>query len=132
MSNWHPLFASLPLESVIKDHQQEYYQALELSDQQADSTPFIHFMLTVIAQTLAQNVTQNAPVNPGIDVSELKTADAIIMLLTENKELTRQQLAQIISKDIRTIGRALAKLQQTGRIKRVGSDKNGYWKVEGN
>ncbi|MCJ8314616.1 MAG: Fic family protein [Pseudomonadales bacterium] len=135
LSKWHPLFASLPLESVIKDHQQEYYQALELADQQADSTPFIHFMLTVIAQTLASHVTQNAPVNAPvnleIDVKGLKTADAILMLLTENKELTRQQLAQTISKDIRTIARALAKLQQIGKIKRVGSDKSGYWEVEG-
>ncbi|NRB82150.1 MAG: filamentation induced by cAMP protein fic, partial [Saccharospirillaceae bacterium] len=46
--------------------------------------------------------------------------------------LTRQQLAQIVSKEIRTIARALAKLQQTGKIKRVGSDKIGYWEVEGN
>ena len=69
LSQWHPLFLSLPLESVIKDHQQQYYQALEDADQQADSTPFIHFMLSVIAQTLAQNApvnaTLNAPVKSG-------------------------------------------------------------------
>ena len=53
---------SLPLESVIKDHQQAYYHALEQADNQADSTPFIHFMLSVIQQTLAQNASVNAPV----------------------------------------------------------------------
>lgn len=133
LSKWHPLFLSLPLESVIKDNQQRYYQALEEADQQADSTPFVHFILSVIAQTLAQNVPVdvpvNAPVKPTTDVSGLKTPDAIVALLASNAELTRQQLAEAIGKDIRTIGRALAKLQQTGKIKRVGSDKTGHWEV---
>jgi Fic family protein len=137
LSKWHPLFLSLPLESVIKDNQQRYYQALEQADQQADSTPFIHFMLSVIAQTLAQNAPvnalANAPVNPGIDagidISGLKTPEAIVALLAANPALTRQQLADAIGKDLRTIGRALAKLQQAGKIIRVGSDKAGHWEL---
>lgn len=131
LSQWHPLFLSLPLESVIKDHQPQYYQALEQADQQADSTPFIHFMLSVIAQTLAQNASVNAPANTpvNVDISGLKTPDAIVTLLTANPELTRQQLADAIGKDLRTIARALAKLQHAGKIKRIGSDKTGHWEV---
>jgi hypothetical protein len=41
--------------------------------------------------------------------------------------LTRQQLADAIGKDLRTIGRAIAKLQQAGSLHRVGSDKAGHW-----
>lgn len=133
LSKWHPLFLSLPLESVIKDHQQQYYEALEKADQQADSTPFIHFMLSVIAQTLVQNASVNASVNAPankVDLTELKTPDAIITLLTANPELTRQQLADRIGKDIRTIARAIAKLQQTGKIQRIGSAKTGHWEVQ--
>jgi Fic family protein len=137
LSRWHSLFLSLPLESVIKDNQQRYYQALEAADQQADSTPFIHFMLSVIAQTLAENVSANASVNalvniyakPLVNVAGLKTPDAIVTLLAVNPVLTRQQLADVIGKDIRTIARALAQLQQVGKIKRVGSDKTGHWEV---
>ena len=138
LSKWHPLFLSLPLESVIKEHQQQYYQALEDADQQADSTPFIQFMLSVIAQTLSQSMAQNAPVNAPAnapvkrvpDVSGLKTPEAIVALLAAKPELTRQQLGDTMGKDIRTIGRALAKLQQAGKIKRVGSDKTGHWEVQ--
>jgi len=133
LSRWHPLFLSLPLESVIKDNQQQYYQALEQADQQADSTPFIHFMLSVIAQALAQNAPVNAPasapVNEPIHITGLKTPEAIVTLLTANPELTRQQLADAIGKDIRTIGRALAALRQAGKIRRIGSDKTGHWEV---
>lgn len=144
LSRWHPLFLSLPLESVIKEHQQAYYQALEQADQQADSTPFIQFMLSVIAQTLAQNAPANAPANApvnagmnagltvsaNVDISGLKTPDAIITLLAANPALTRQQLADMIGKDLRTIGRALSKLQQAGKVIRVGSDKTGHWEIQ--
>jgi Fic family protein len=129
LSKWHPLFLSLPLESVIKDHQQAYYHALEQADNQADSTPFIHFMLSVIQQTLAQNASVNAPVNALVNLSELKTPEAILALLTSTPELTRQQLADTLNKDVRTIGRAISKLQKEGRLTRVGSDKTGHWQV---
>lgn len=133
LSRWHPLFLSLPLESVIKDNQQQYYQALEQADQQANSTPFVHFMLSVIAETLPQNAPANtpanAPVNASPEVAGLKTPEAIVTLLAANPELTRQQLADAIGKDLRTIGRALARLQQAGKIKRVGSDKTGHWEI---
>jgi len=129
LSQWHPLFLSLPLESVIKDHQQQYYQALEDADQQADSTPFIHFMLSVIAQTLAQNAPVSATLNAPVNIEEMKTPEAILHLLQNNNQLTRQQLAEQIGKDVRTIARAIAKLQQTGKLTRVGSDKTGHWEV---
>ncbi|QUX90699.1 cell filamentation protein Fic [Marinomonas sp. A3A] len=130
LSQWHSLFLSLPLESVIKDNQQQYYQALEQADQQADSTPFIHFMLSVIDQTLAQNAPVNASVNAPVNMAERKTPDAIIMLIQNNPAITRQQIANIVAKDVRTIGRAIAKLQQAGRLKRIGSDKAGYWEIQ--
>ena len=137
LSKWHPLFLSLPLESVIKDHQQAYYHALEQADNQAESTPFIHFMLSVIQQTLAQNASVNAPPNEGknapvntlINVTGLKTPEAILALLSSTPELTRQQLADTLNKDVRTIGRAISKLQKEGRLTRVGSDKTGHWQV---
>ncbi len=34
-------------------------------------------------------------------------------------------------RDVRTIGRAIKKLQDSGRLKRNGSDKTGYWEIMG-
>ncbi len=133
LSKWHPLFLSLPLESVIKDHQQAYYHALEQADNQADSTPFIHFMLAVIQQTLAQNASVNAsvnaPENASVNIEAMKTPDAVLHFLQGNNQLTRQQLADLLRKDVRTIARALSKLQQAGKVTRIGSDKTGHWEV---
>ena len=134
LSQWQPLFLSLPLESVIKEHQTQYYQALEQADEQANSTPFIQFMLTAIGQTLRQNAPANAPVNAPanapVKIAGLKTPEAILTLLQDKPQLTRQQLAHSLGKDLRTIGRALVKLQQTGKLRRIGSDKTGHWEVQ--
>jgi predicted HTH transcriptional regulator len=62
-------------------------------------------------------------------VTELKTPEAILQLIQDNSHITRQQLADTLGKDVRTIGRAITKLQQAGKLTRVGSDKTGHWKV---
>ena len=120
---------------MLKDHQAQYYQALEQADEQGDSTVFIQFMLSTIAKTLAQNAPLNAPANAPLknaiaDITGLKTPDAILVLLRDNPQLTRQELAEMIGKDIRTIGRAISRLQQDNQLKRIGPDKTGYWEVQ--
>jgi len=128
LAQWKPLFADMPLESVIKVKQQEYYQALGSADAAADSTVFITFMLKSILQTLENalaSASQNAPVN----IEGMKTPDAIIALVQADNAITRQQMAEQIGKDIRTIARAIKKLQDEGKLQRVGSDKAGHWEV---
>lgn len=50
--HYHPAFEFIPIESLIRDHQQEYYAALEASDRSGDSTAFVHFSLGIILQSL--------------------------------------------------------------------------------
>jgi len=56
LSRWKPLLAWLPVETLIRKRQDEYYRALATSDQVADSTAFIEFMLCVIRDALRQLV----------------------------------------------------------------------------
>jgi Fic family protein len=63
-----PIFLSLPLESVIRDNQADYYAALEAADQQSDSTPFVVFMLEVIEDTLIKNAPVSAPANAPVNL----------------------------------------------------------------
>jgi Fic family protein len=48
----YPVFEYLPIESVIKERQEEYYKSLGKSDNMGESTFFIEFMLEVIYQSL--------------------------------------------------------------------------------
>lgn len=51
--HYHRVFEFIPVESLIKDHQDEYCAALEHSDKAGDSTRFIEFMLSMVYQALA-------------------------------------------------------------------------------
>lgn len=48
----YPVFEFLPIESLIKQKQGEYYRKLSESDKKGNSTPFIEFMLGIIAEAL--------------------------------------------------------------------------------
>lgn len=63
LARWNPLFADIPVESLVFAHQAEYYQALQESTHQTDSAPFIAFMLKMIlyAVTTPQVAPQVTP-----------------------------------------------------------------------
>ena len=52
LSQWRPVLAWLPVESVICEQQEAYYAALLAADQQAQATPFVEFMLQALQQAL--------------------------------------------------------------------------------
>jgi len=54
LSHWQPWLAFIPVESVVRERQESYYEALRQSDQQADATRFVVFMLEALRDTLQQ------------------------------------------------------------------------------
>ena len=57
LASWKPIFAWIPIESIIKDNQEEYYNAITLSTSQAKSNIFIVFMLDVINKAIKDIIT---------------------------------------------------------------------------
>ncbi|MBQ3518454.1 MAG: Fic family protein [Clostridia bacterium] len=56
LSKWNPVFAWLPVESVISKRQDEYYAAINHANNAADSTCFIEFMLSAIRQAVEEAI----------------------------------------------------------------------------
>jgi Fic family protein len=58
-----PIFYYLPIESMIRKQQDDYYQAIALSTQQGTSTAFVEFMLLIILKTVeaVSLEAQNSP-----------------------------------------------------------------------
>ena len=52
LSRWKSVFNWLPVETLIKEHQEEYYKVLGDADKAGDSTVFIEFMLGMIQDAL--------------------------------------------------------------------------------
>ena len=61
LAGWHPLFADIPVESLVFEHQSEYYQAIQESTQKTDSAPFIAFMLRMILDAVTTSSPQVTP-----------------------------------------------------------------------
>ncbi len=60
----YPVFEFLPVETIIKQRQQEYYNVLAACDRAGSSTAFISFMLQVILQALDElYVSSNVSLN---------------------------------------------------------------------
>jgi len=54
LCKWKPVFAWLPIETIIKERQDEYYRVLGEADRVGDSSTFIEFMLQAINDTLQE------------------------------------------------------------------------------
>lgn len=52
LTQWKPMFAWLPVESIIHDRQDEYYQAINRSSNDAESPVFIEFMLNLYTSSI--------------------------------------------------------------------------------
>jgi Fic family protein len=50
----YPVFEFLPIETLIKERQEQYYESLEKSDNSGESTLFIEFMLEIILDSLEE------------------------------------------------------------------------------
>ncbi len=56
LSRWQPVLAWLPVESVIRERQSDYYAALAAADRASESTPFVEFMLQALAAALREAI----------------------------------------------------------------------------
>jgi len=58
----NPIFEFVPVEKVIRENQEKYYEALEASDSAGESTEFIEFMLATINTSLRETIDEtNVP-----------------------------------------------------------------------
>jgi Fic family protein len=59
LANEEELFYYLPVESIIKQKQKAYYDAISKSNQEGTSTVFIEFMLDAIIETMNETLKQS-------------------------------------------------------------------------
>ena len=58
-----------------------------------------------------------------------KSEKLIIDVISLDANITRKAMCEQTNLSLRTVGRTLDSLKNKGLILRVGSDKNGYWKI---
>lgn len=130
LKEWKEIFAWIPVETLIKENQKEYYNVLGVSDSAANSTKFIEFMLALILNTIEEIIESEKMVTPKVTVKVTVNQKKIIEAIKNNPYITQEELAEIVGIARKNIVANMKKLQTNGLIKRVGADKNGYWQIE--
>lgn len=115
-------FEFIPIEEEIFLNQEKYYEAIEKSHINSNANFFIKFMLEIINSSLDKIILNN-------NEDVLSIEQKIIDLISHNNHITQREIATKVNKSTRTIKRYFKKMQEDGTIKRVGTDKTGYWSI---
>ncbi len=121
------VFGWLPVETIIAKRQEEYYTAIQRSTKENDSAIFAEFMLTALAESVAEFKNNQGVVGRPLDAPLSTAEQAVLKVITSNAYATYQEIADTISKTPKTVQRTLASLKNRGLVSRVGSDKTGHW-----
>jgi Fic family protein len=129
LMRWKPIFAWLPVETIVKEHQQAYYDAIGESDRRGESTPFIDFMLGCIKESLIE-VSKSGLKSD--QKSNLKSDQKILEQIRENASVTIAELQEKTGMSESGVKKVLRRLREEGRLKRVGGAKGGHWECPSN
>lgn len=129
LKEWKSVFAWLPIETLIKENQVEYYNALNSSDSDANSTNFTVFMLQTVLRTIKEIIETEKKITLKITVKITANQKKILEAIKQNPFVTQEELSSIVGIAKLNINKNMKKLQEQGIIERVGADKNGKWIV---
>ena len=125
LTQWKPIFAWLPVESIIHDRQEEYYRDINTSNLMAESTCFIEFMLSAIRQALEEAIqTAEAPENP----QQLRW-HRIEQYLHHHDSITNQDVCSILQVSASTANRILSALAGEGKLLKFRKGKNWAYRL---
>ena len=90
LSDWKEIMAWIPVETIVKERQTEYYNMLEQADKNSDCTCFIEFMLLALYDTLLE-FEQSDQVTDQVSDQVQK-----LLVALHNNELSATELMQIL------------------------------------
>ncbi len=125
LSKWNPAFAWLPVESMIHDRQQEYYEAINASNDASESTVFIEFMLSTIKASLIDAVKASDEMSDGkMDKATIRWK-LIEEFLQTHDYIMNADVRELCGVSAATANRILAGLALDSRL--VKCHKSGHW-----
>lgn len=112
------------MESIIHDRQDEYDQAINRSNNEAESTVFIEFMLSAIKEALLEAVQVGNAENMSTEEQRRYQIDRF---LKKNGTITNADVREMLGVSPATANRVLAKIAEDGRIQKIRIGKSwGY------
>ena len=120
--NYNEVFEFIPIEEEIYLNHEEYYSSIAQCHINGNANIFIKFLLKTVNSSLDKIIKSSKFV-----MNDMQ--NKIIEFIINDKYITQNKVAEKLNVNVRTIKRNFKVLTQNNIIERVGSDKNGYWKV---
>lgn len=137
LSEWNEIFAWIPIETVVYENQQGYYDALGESEQATDSGVFIEFMLGAIYQALNElPIRKITDIFPDINTdeltkTELEFLEQIAGFIDKNGEITNYRARLLTNKSDGSVKKYLGQFTEMGILEAVGENKGRKYVVKG-
>lgn len=126
LTQWKPVFAWLPVESIIHDRQDEYYAAINRSNYEGESTAFIEFLLSAIQEALLEAV-QTTSASESMTTDELRWYK-IERFLKRNDTIANADVRQMFHVSSATANRILSRLTEEGKLQKIRNGKSWAYK----
>ncbi|MBO1306637.1 Fic family protein [Enterococcus sp. 669A] len=125
LSKFAEIFEWIPIETIIYQHQQEYYAALEQGNNAVDSTVFIEFMLDVILETLKQypQAASAKIKNEQLNARENEFLNLVLGYLQDHPAITNKDAQALSGKSPATVRGYFAKLVDLDLLEADGNNK---------
>lgn len=129
LARLNPVFQHLPVESMVHDNQQHYYEAINASTEASDSGIFINFMLQELLQALKEHQLLPGGVNGGANGGV--TPEEVSEFIRRNPGLRANAIAAALAIPVRSLERHLKRLREENVIEFRGAPRNGgYFRIE--
>lgn len=125
LSKWNPAFAWLPVESIIHDRQQEYYDAINTSNGAGESTVFIEFMLSAIKASLIDAINVSAEMSDGKMNKTTTRWKQIEKFLETHEFIMNVDVREACNVSAATANRILVGLVAEGKL--IKYRERGHW-----
>ena len=125
LSKWNPAFAWLPVESMIHDRQEEYYAAINASNDAGESTVFIEFMLSAIKASLIDAINVGDEMSDGVMDKTTMRWERIEKFLEMHPFVMNADIRTLCDVSAATANRILASLVSEGKLAKCR--EGGHW-----
>ena len=124
LTRLNPVFQHLPVETMVHDNQQRYYQAINASTESGNSGVFIDFMLHELLQALKLHQKPfSGGVNDGVNGGV--TPEDVSEFIRRNPGLRANAIAAALAIPVRSLERHLKHLREESVIEFRGAPRNG-------
>ena len=130
LSQWNPLFAWLPIESMIHDNQQAYYNAINQANIDVESTVFIEFMLSIIKSAIVEAIDAGAEMGNEPTGKASMRWSKIQRYLRTYDFIMNAEVRDLCGVSPATANRILNELVEDGKLSKYREGRHWAYKAE--